>query len=73
MIRSIIVSIFSGIVCGNLDGTVNANRLAGRLEQVYGSNEMTYNHALAGIAFNLVCNFRQDVRADVNFQNRGNH
>jgi hypothetical protein len=57
MSRYIIVSIISGILFGVLDGVINANPLAQRLNEVYKPIAKTSINPLAGIMIDLVYGF----------------
>jgi hypothetical protein len=57
MIRYIIVSAISGILFGILDGVINANPLAQRLNAVYKPIARTSINPLAGTVIDLVYGF----------------
>ena len=57
MVRYVIVSIASGILFGILDGLINANPLARRLNEAYTPIAKTSVNAVAGIAIDLAYGF----------------
>jgi hypothetical protein len=57
MVRYVIVSIASGILFGILDGLINANPLARRLNEAYAPIARTSVNAVAGIAIDLAYGF----------------
>jgi hypothetical protein len=57
MARYVIVSIASGVLFGILDGLINANPMARRLNEVYAPVARTSVNAVAGIAIDLAYGF----------------
>jgi hypothetical protein len=57
MIRYIIISIFSGILFGALDGLINANPLAQKLYEVYKPIVKTTINVPVGISIDIVYGF----------------
>lgn len=57
MVRYMIVSVASGIIFGILDGLINANPIAQRLNEVYRPIAKTSLNLLAGIVIDLVYGF----------------
>ena len=57
MARYVVVSIASGVLFGILDGLINANPLAQRLNEVYAPIARTEVNFMAGIVIDLVYGF----------------
>lgn len=57
MARYIVVSIASGVLLGVLDGLLNANPLAQRLNEVYAPTARTEVNFVAGILIDLAYGF----------------
>ncbi len=57
MTRYVIVSVFSGILFGILDGLINANPLAQRLYEAYKPITKTSINPFAGMAIDIVYGF----------------